>query len=45
MEDDMAVDAMLWVLIAAGAGFIWYGCHMTAATRNPANIYRDRFGH
>jgi hypothetical protein len=45
----MAVDTMLWVLMAAGAGFIWFGCRMTTATRSAAtgraNTYRDRFSH
>jgi hypothetical protein len=41
----MAVDTMLWVLMAAGAGFIWFGCAMTAGTNKSANIYRDRFRH
>jgi hypothetical protein len=41
----MAVDMMLWVLIAAGAGFIWFGCRMTAVATKSANIHPDRFGH
>jgi hypothetical protein len=40
----MAVDTMLWVLIFAGAGFIWFGCIMTAGAKKPAEIRRDRFG-
>jgi hypothetical protein len=43
MEDDMAVDTMLWVILAAGAGFIWFGCIMTAG--KSGNIHRDRFSH
>jgi hypothetical protein len=45
VEDDMAVDTMLWVLVAAGAGLIWFGCIMTAGTNKPANLRGDRFGH
>jgi hypothetical protein len=45
VEDDMAVDTMLWVLIAAGAGLIWCGCVMTADTKKPANPRGGRFGH
>ena len=45
MEDDMAVDTMLWVILAAGAGFIWFGCIMTAGSGKTANIRRDRFSH
>jgi hypothetical protein len=41
----MAVDTMLWILMAAGAGFIWFGCRMTAAAKGRANTYRDRFSH
>lgn len=41
----MAVDTILWVLIAAGAGFIWFGCYMTGGAKNSANVYRDRFSH
>lgn len=39
----MAVDMMLWLLLAAGAGFIWFGCHMTAGSGK--KFQRDRFGH
>jgi hypothetical protein len=39
----MAVDTMLWILAAAGAGFIWFGCYMTAAAKSRTNTYRDRF--
>jgi hypothetical protein len=43
MEDDMAVDMALWVLLAAMAGFLAFGCMVTrkttdgrqAATRYP----------
>jgi hypothetical protein len=45
MEDEMAVDTMLWVLIVAGAGFIWCGCIMTAGANKPTNLRGDRFGH
>jgi hypothetical protein len=41
----MAVDTMLWILTAAGAGFIWFGCYMTAAAKGRANTYRDPFSH
>jgi hypothetical protein len=30
MEDNMAVDTMLWLLVAGGIGFIAIGCLCTA---------------
>ena len=30
MEDDMAVDAVLWVLLAAMIAFVGWGCVKTA---------------
>lgn len=30
VEDDMAVDAVLWMLLAAMIGFIYMGCVFTA---------------
>jgi hypothetical protein len=32
MEDAMAVDVMLWVILAAAVGFIWCGCILTAGS-------------
>jgi hypothetical protein len=32
MEDDMAVDMALWVLLAAMAGFLAFGCMVTRKT-------------
>jgi hypothetical protein len=32
MEDDMAVDMVLWALLAAMAGFLALGCMVTRRT-------------
>jgi hypothetical protein len=34
MEDDMAVDMALWVLLAAMAGFLAFGCMVTRKTHD-----------
>jgi len=36
MEDSMAVDVVLWFILAAMAGWIWLGCIFTAPRRTPA---------
>jgi hypothetical protein len=48
VEDGMALDTVdmtLWLLIAAGAGFIWFGCHMTAAGDKAKKLHRRRNHH
>ena len=34
-EDDMAVDAVLWLMFAVGFAFIYCGCVCTARGRKP----------
>ena len=34
-EDDMAVDATLWFILAVGIAFIYCGCVCTARGRKP----------
>jgi hypothetical protein len=36
MEDDMAVDAVGWLIFAIGIAFIGFGCRLTEETRRPA---------
>jgi hypothetical protein len=35
MEDDMAVDAVLWLILAGMIGWIVLGCQLTAPHRDP----------
>lgn len=34
----MAVDVVLWFILAAIVGWIWCGCHFTAPQRQPSKI-------
>jgi hypothetical protein len=45
MEDHMAVDTTLWLIIAASVAFVWLGCIMTAGDGKSGSIARDRFRH
>jgi hypothetical protein len=44
-KDSMAVDVVLWLIIAAGVAFVWCGCLMTADKGKSANFSGGRFGH
>jgi len=34
----MAVDVVLWFILAAAIAWIWCGCHFTAPRRRPSKI-------
>ena len=40
MEDDMAVDIELWLILAAMAGWIFLGCMVTYGRHGPAKARR-----
>jgi len=40
MEDDMAVDIELWLILAAMAGWIFLGCMVTHGSHGPARARR-----
>jgi hypothetical protein len=40
MEDDMAVDIELWLILAAMAGWIFLGCMVTRGSHGPARARR-----
>jgi hypothetical protein len=37
----MAVDVVLWFILAAAIAWIWCGCHFTAPARRPRKIADD----
>jgi hypothetical protein len=45
MEDNMAVDVVLWFILAAGAAFVYCGCLLTADNKKPLDLNGRRFGH
>jgi hypothetical protein len=43
MEDSMAVDAVLWFILALMIGLIYGGCALTAQERKPAEPQQGPF--
>ncbi len=41
----MAVDVVLWFILAAGVAFVYCGCILTANTRKPLDFHGGKFGH
>jgi len=39
----MAIDAALWLIVAAGITFIWYGCKATTHSRKPLYLRAPAF--
>ena len=37
IEDDMAVDAALWLILVAMIGWVVLGCALTARNRRPSH--------
>ena len=44
MEDSMAVDVVLWFILAAAIALIYCGCVLTAPHRRPKKIPDSGFG-
>jgi hypothetical protein len=44
MEDDMAADAVLWLIVAAAFAFISCGCILTARRDKPDEFTAAGFG-
>jgi hypothetical protein len=38
MEESMAVDVVLWFILATAIAWIWCGCVFTARERRPTKI-------
>lgn len=37
----MAVDVVLWFILATAVAWIWCGCHFTAPARRPHKVADD----
>jgi hypothetical protein len=45
MEDSMAVDVVLWFILAAMVACVYCGCIFTAPRQRPAKLRRDPHEH
>ena len=41
----MAVDVVLWFILAGTVAFIYCGCICTAGTKKPMNVHDGTFAH